>query len=76
MQSDRPSNSPILKLAIPHIYNLTVNPDEDTPYNYEEAHTWVLYRVFMPKALELQTSLREDSVPFGAPLDYRPGPTT
>ena len=68
--------SPILKLAIPHIYNLTVNPDEDTPYNYEEAHTWVLYRVFMPKALELQTSLREDSVPFGAPLDYQPGPTT
>jgi arylsulfatase len=64
--------APIQQLAIPHIYNLTVNPDEDTPYNYEQAHSWVLYKVFMPAALELQASLKKDSVPFGAPLDYNP----
>jgi len=58
--------------AIPHVYNLTVNPDEDAPYNYEVAHTWVLYKVFMPKAMELQESLKKDSVPFGAPLDFNP----
>jgi len=46
--------APIQQLAIPHIYNLTVNPDEDTPYNYEFGHSWVLYKVFTPKAMELQ----------------------
>lgn len=64
--------SPVVELAIPHIFNLTVNPDEDTPYNYEDAHSWVLYRVFMPKTAELHASLETDSVPFGAPLDYVP----
>lgn len=64
--------APIKQLAIPHIYNLTVNPDEDTPYNYETGHTWVLYKVFMPGAAELQASLKEDSVPFRAPIDYNP----
>ena len=64
--------SPIQQLAIPHIYNLTLNPDEDAPYNYEVGHTWVLYKVFMPKAMELQESLKKDSVPFGAPLDFNP----
>ena len=64
--------APIQQLAIPHIYNLTLNPDEDTPYAYEDAHSWVLYKVFMPKTVELQQSLAKDSVPFGAPLDYNP----
>ncbi|MDJ0496445.1 MAG: sulfatase-like hydrolase/transferase [Acidimicrobiia bacterium] len=64
---------PILKLATPHIYNLTVNPDEDTPYNYQDVHSWVLYEVFMPKVRELMVSLQRDSVPFGAPVDYVPG---
>jgi arylsulfatase len=64
--------SPVEELAIPHIYNLTVNPDEDVPYNYEGAHSWVLYKVFMPKAMELQASLKTDSVPFGAPVDFNP----
>ncbi|MFC2042925.1 sulfatase-like hydrolase/transferase, partial [Chloroflexota bacterium] len=64
--------SPVEELAIPHIYNLTVNPDEDTPYNYEVAHSWVLYKIFMPKAMELQASLQKDSIPFGAPLDFNP----
>src|SRR5262249_54508440 len=40
--------APIQQLAIPHIYNLSVNPDEDTPYNYEVGHSWVLYKVFGP----------------------------
>ena len=52
--------------------NLTVNPDEDTPYNYDNPHTWVLYKVFGPKIAELQASLKKDSVPFGAPLDFNP----
>ena len=64
--------SPIQKLATPNVYNLTVNPDEDTPYNYDEVLSCVLYDVFMPKARELQLSLQKDSVPFGAPLDYNP----
>jgi arylsulfatase len=65
-------SAPIQQLAIPHIYNLTVNPDEDTPYNYGEAHSWVLYKVFGPKAMELHASLKKDSVPFRAPLDFNP----
>ena len=65
-------SAPIQKLAIPHVYNLTVNPDEDAPYNYADPHSWVLYKVFMPRAVELQASLRRDSVPFGAPLDFNP----
>lgn len=64
--------SAIQRLAIPHIYNLTLNPDEDTPYAYEDAHSWVLYKVFMPAAAEHQRSLAQDSVPFCAPLDYNP----
>jgi arylsulfatase len=64
--------APIQQLAIPHIYNLTVNPEEDTSYNYELAHSWVLYKVFGPKTAELQASLKKDSVPFGAPLDFNP----
>jgi hypothetical protein len=35
-------------------------------------HTWVLYKVFGHKTKELQASLKMDSVPFGAPLDYNP----
>ena len=34
--------APIQKLATPHIYNLTVNPDENTPYNYPTVHSWLL----------------------------------
>jgi arylsulfatase len=64
--------APIQQLAIPHIYNLTVNPDEDQPYNYDPAHTWVLYKIFGPKTRELMASLKKDSVPFGAPLDFNP----
>ena len=37
--------APIQQLAIPHVYNLTVNPDEDLPYNYAEVQSWVLYKV-------------------------------
>jgi arylsulfatase A-like enzyme len=29
----------IQQLAIPHVYNLTVNPEEDTPYNYQQLHS-------------------------------------
>jgi len=64
--------APIQQLAIPHVYNLTVNPDEDTPYNYALVHSWVLYKIFGPKTAELQASLKKDSVPFGAPLDFNP----
>jgi arylsulfatase len=64
--------SPIQKLAIPNIFNLAVNPDEDTPYNFDEPSSWVLYKVFMPAARKLQESLQKDSVPFGAPLDFNP----
>jgi arylsulfatase len=62
----------IEKLATPHVYNLTVNPDEDTPYNYGSVHSWVLYKIFGKKTRELNESLKEDSVPYGAPLDYNP----
>lgn len=64
--------SPIEQLATPHIYNLTVNPDENTPYNFSEVHSWVLYKVFMPKVIEFRQSLAGDAVPKGAPLDYNP----
>ena len=64
--------APIQQLAIPHIYNLTVNPDEDAPYNYDPGHSWVLYKVFAPRTRELRESLKKDCVPFGAPLDFNP----
>ncbi|SDS29500.1 arylsulfatase [Paraoerskovia marina] len=64
--------APIEQLATPHIYNLTVNPDEDTPYNYSEVHSWVLYKVFGKIAKEYQESLEGDAVPKGAPVDYVP----
>jgi arylsulfatase len=64
--------APIQQLAIPHVQNLTTNPDENTPMNYELVHSWVLYKVFGPKTKELQESLKKDSVPFGAPLDFNP----
>jgi hypothetical protein len=32
----------------------------------------VLYKVFGPKTKALQESLKKDSVPFGAPLDFNP----
>ena len=64
--------SPIQKLAIPHVYNLTVDPGENTPINYEEVHSWMIFKVYAKKAMELQTSLKEDSVPFMAPLDFNP----
>jgi len=56
----------IQQLATPHVQNLTVNPDEDTPLNFELAHSWALYKVFGPKTRELRESLKKDSVPFGA----------
>jgi arylsulfatase len=65
-------SAPIQKLAIPHVYNLTVNPDEDLPYNFEEMHSWVLYKIFIPKTMQLRASLEKDSVPLGAPLDFNP----
>lgn len=64
--------APVQQLATPHIFNLTVNPDEDTPYNYGQVHPWVLYRRFIPMAGEFQKSLAKDSVPPKAPLDYNP----
>ncbi len=54
------------------VYNLTFNPDEDTPYNYKLAHSWVLYKVFGPKTMELKAYLKKDSVPFGTPLEFNP----
>ena len=64
--------APIQKLATPHIYNLTVNPDENTPYNYELVHSWILYQIYPALTRELMASLAEDSVPAGAPVDYDP----
>ena len=64
--------APIQKLATPHIYNLTVDPEESTPYNYSHVHTWLMFKVFAPKTMELQASLKKDSVPFAAPLDFNP----
>jgi hypothetical protein len=64
--------APIQQFSIPNVYNLTVNPDEDTPYNYYPGHSWVMYKVFGPKTKDLQISLQKDSVPYGAPLDFNP----
>ena len=64
--------APIQELATPHVYNLTVDPDENLPYNYGDVHSWLLFKVFAPKTAELHASLAKDSVPFMAPLDYNP----
>ena len=65
--------APIQQLATPHIYNLTVDPDESEPYNYDDFHSWVLFKVFGPLSAEFQASLEGDAVPRGAPLDFVPG---
>ena len=54
----------------PHVYNLTVNPDESTPYNYDQIHSWVLYKIYGPLSAQFRASLDRDQVPKGAPLDY------
>jgi arylsulfatase len=65
--------APIQKLATPHIYNLTVNADENEPYDYANGvHTWVLYDIYGPETAKLMQSLKEDSVPAGSPVDYDP----
>ena len=64
--------APIQKLATPHIYNLTVNPDENEPYNYSLVHSWMLYDIYGPLTGELMQSLAADSVPAGSPADYDP----
>lgn len=64
--------APIQHLAIPHGMNLTVNPDEDLPMNYEYVHSWLLYKVLPALNAEHYASLEKDSVPFMAPLDFNP----
>ena len=64
--------APIQKLATPHIYNLTVDPEERTPYNFDQIHSWVMYKVFAPRAVAFRKSLEGDAVPKGAPLDFNP----
>jgi arylsulfatase len=62
----------IQKLAMPHVQNLTVDPDEEMPYNFGTWHTWVLYQVYGPRSVAFQKSLVGDAVPKGAPLDFNP----
>jgi arylsulfatase len=64
--------APIQKLATPHLYNLTVDPSESTPYNFGQMHSWVMYKVFGPVAVAFQRSLQGDAVPRGAPVDFNP----
>lgn len=64
--------APIHQLATPHIYNLTVNPDESTPYNFNQIHSWVGYKIYGPLSAQFRASLDGDQVPKGAPLDYNP----
>jgi arylsulfatase len=64
--------APIQQLATPHLYNLTVNPDENTPYNVAQMHSRVLHRVFGPKLAEFRRSLQGDAVPRFAPVDFNP----
>ena len=62
----------IQQLAIPHCINLTVNPDESLPMQYEDPHSWLLYKVVPALNAEHYASLKKDSVPFMAPLDFNP----
>jgi arylsulfatase len=64
--------APIQQLAIPHALNLTVNPEEDQPMQYEDAHSWLLYKTLPTLNAELYESLEKDSVPFMAPLEFNP----
>jgi len=64
--------APIQQLATPHVLNLTVNPDENTPYNYDSIHSWVLYKMFIPQTRAYYASLVGDGVPHGAPLNFDP----
>lgn len=64
--------APIQQLAIPHCINLTVDPEENLPMQYEDAHSWLLYKLAPVLNEEHYASLEKDSVPFMAPLDFNP----
>ena len=40
--------------------------------HYEDAHSWLLYKIIPALNAELYASLKEDRVPFMAPLDFNP----
>ncbi len=60
------------RIDVETVYNLTVNPDENQPFNYPTVHSWMLYEIYGPLARELMQSLADDSVPSGAPADFDP----
>jgi arylsulfatase A-like enzyme len=61
------ATAPIQQLATPHVYNLTVNPDESTPYNYDQIHSWVLYKVYGPLSADFHVSSTATKCPRGHP---------
>ncbi len=57
--------APIRQLAVPHLYNLTVNPDEDIPIQYDNPSTWVVSMIFPAKVREFTRPWRRTAFPLG-----------
>ena len=63
---------PALQLATPHIINLDVDPDERKPFNYPHVHSWVIAHTARIAAEFQKSTIREELIPAGAPLDFVP----
>ncbi|WP_380057516.1 sulfatase-like hydrolase/transferase [Falsihalocynthiibacter sp. SS001] len=71
----RTFTDPALRLATPHIINLEVDPGERKPYNFPYIHSWVAAHAGRIVADFKQSTLREELIPLGAPVDFIPGPS-
>jgi hypothetical protein len=68
----RSSLEPALKLASPHIVNLTVDPKERKPIDLPFMHSWTAAH-FGKILKEFASSAKEEPlIPAGAPLDHVP----
>lgn len=63
---------PALKLATPHLVNLTVDPKERKPMNFPHLHTWAGAHHAKILADFAASVKREPLIPAGAPLNHVP----
>jgi arylsulfatase len=69
----RTSFDPALKLASPHIVNLTVDPKERNPIDLPYMHSWTAAHFGRILKEFAESARREPLIPAGAPLDFVPG---
>ena len=73
MNEQKTLTDPALKLATPHIVNLTVDPKERKPVDLPYIHSWTAVHFGNILKKFAESVKREPLIPAGAPLDYVPG---